>query len=161
SSVVRSPQVKKVIPCNTTVDSMQQRRGDGMEPGNRGNDTRKTAWAVHWGSIRFGPRTWWCQGGLVCALVIMVLLTIPTAASAWCLFCWADDVWDGIKSGSNWVWRGAKTGGEAIKTAASKSWDGAKVLGEWIKEGAEWSANAYVDLCKRVFWTAYQEVNTA
>ena len=54
-----------------------------------------------------------------------------------------------------------RPGGEAIKTAASKSWDGAKVLGEWIKEGAEWSANAYVDLCKREFWTAYQEVNTA
>jgi len=93
----------------------------------------------------------------------MMLLTVPQPADACSWYnpvCWVEVTWQGIKSGAGWVWKGAETAGEAIKTASRKSWDGAKVLGEWIQEGAEWSANAYVDLCKRDFWTAYQEVNT-
>src|SRR5262245_39347937 len=110
-----------------------QRGGDIMEPTNYGNDTRKTARARHRGRaiIRFG---------LMCVLVVTVLVAVPqaTTASWWNPLDWVDEAWEGIKSGANWVWKGAKTAGEAIQKAASKSWDGAEVLGEWIEEGAEW-----------------------
>src|SRR5262245_9150508 len=119
---------------------MRQRGSNVMEPTYSRNDTRNAVRAMHRGrlSSRFGLRIEWCQGGLVCALVIALLLAMPqhTIALCWnpfsCVDNWVDGAWRGLKSGAGWVWKGAKTAGEAVKTAASKSWDGAKVLGEWI-----------------------------
>lgn len=69
--------------------------------------------------------------------------------------------WKGIKSTSGWVWKGAKTAGKAIATAATETWDGATVLAGWIAEGAEWSADRYVDLCRRSFWYTYQQTQNS
>jgi hypothetical protein len=69
--------------------------------------------------------------------------------------------WNGLKSGANYVWKGATTAGGAIKTAATKSWDGAKTLSGWIAKGADIAANKFVEALNRDFWAAYQTVNGA
>lgn len=73
----------------------------------------------------------------------------------------ADAAWNGLKSGANYIWKGATTAGGAIKTAATKTWDGATTLSGWIAKGADKAADAFVGSLQRDFWAAYQTVNGA
>lgn len=105
-------------------------------------------------------RLW--QRGLVGMLMITVLLTVPQPVTACPWYnprCWVEKTWSGIKSGAGWAWKGAKTASSALRTAASKSWKGAQMLGAWIEKGAEWSADQFVEACRRNLKATYQQVN--